>query len=69
MRIETKALEAFQKELRTRAYKYIHPSIEEMSWGRGDMSVTDPFGNRLTFTHAISTEPGAAADAGERSRR
>jgi uncharacterized glyoxalase superfamily protein PhnB len=26
-----------------------------MPWGTRDFTVTDPFGNRLTFTSAIST--------------
>lgn len=55
MRIETNELEAFQKELLAKDYKYARPGIEEMPWGSRDMSVTDPFGNTLTFTNAIST--------------
>ena len=55
MRIETNELEAFQQELLAKGYKYARPGIEEMPWGSRDMSVTDPFGNRLTFTSAIST--------------
>jgi Glyoxalase superfamily protein len=35
-------------------FKYARPGIEEMPWGTRDMSVKDPFGNRLTFTTAIS---------------
>jgi hypothetical protein len=31
-----------------KAYKYARPQIEAMPWGR-DLSVRDPFGNRLTF--------------------
>lgn len=55
MRIETAALEAFQKELAAKAYKYARPQVEETPWGSRDMSVRDPFGNRLTFTSAVST--------------
>jgi uncharacterized glyoxalase superfamily protein PhnB len=55
MRIETKELEAFQKQLAAKGYKYAAPDIEEMPWGSKHMSVRDPFGNRLTFTSAIST--------------
>jgi uncharacterized glyoxalase superfamily protein PhnB len=55
MRIETKGLDALQKELIAKKYKYYRPGIEEMPWGSRDMSVTDPFGNRLTFTDAITT--------------
>jgi hypothetical protein len=55
MRIETNELEEFQKQLLGKNYKYARPGIEQMPWGRRDMSIADPFGNRLTFTSAIST--------------
>lgn len=31
------------------------PNIEAMPWGSQDMTLVDPFGNRLTFTNAINT--------------
>jgi uncharacterized glyoxalase superfamily protein PhnB len=55
MRIETSELETFHEQLIAKAYKYARPGIENMPWGSRDMSVADPFGNRLTFTSAIST--------------
>ena len=55
MRIETNELEAFQKELAAKRYRNARPGIETMPWGSRDMSVSDPFGNRLTFTSAVGT--------------
>lgn len=55
IRIETDELETFQKQLLAKNYRYARPGIEEMPWGSRDMSIRDPFGNRLTFTSAIST--------------
>lgn len=55
MRIETDELEAFQQQLLAKNYKYARPGIEDTPWGSRDMSISDPFGNRLTFTEAIST--------------
>jgi uncharacterized glyoxalase superfamily protein PhnB len=55
MRIETTGLEAFQMELAAKGYKYARPEIQEMPWGSKDLSVRDPFGNRLTSTSAIGT--------------
>lgn len=55
VRIETGDLDAFHAELSSKHDKYARPGIEEMPWGTRDMSVKDPFGNRLTFTTAIST--------------
>ena len=49
LRIQVDALDDLQRELIGKAYKYARPGIEQMPWGR-DMSVSDPFGNRLTFT-------------------
>ncbi|MDC4224515.1 MAG: glyoxalase superfamily protein [Candidatus Manganitrophus sp.] len=55
MRIETNELDAFQKQLLAKNYRYARPGIEETPWGSRDMSIRDPFGNRLTFTNTIST--------------
>lgn len=62
MRIETSELDAFHAKLASKRCRYARPGIEEMPWGTRDMSVKDPFGNRLTFTMAMDTEHAAAAD-------
>lgn len=49
MRIETKDLEAFCAQLLAKQYKHARPGINDMPWGTRDMSIGDPFGNRLTF--------------------
>lgn len=50
VRIETDELEAYHRQLLSSGYGYARPGIEDMPWGTRDMSVTDPFGNRLIFT-------------------
>ena len=50
MRIETSDLDALHAELASKRYTYARPGIEAMPWGTREMSVKDPFGNRLTFT-------------------
>ena len=55
VRIETTELDAFQAELVSKRYKYARPSIGEMPWGTRELSVKDPFGNRLTFSTTTST--------------
>jgi len=50
LRVETDGLETFHAELSAKGYKFARPGIEDMPWGTRDMSVKDPFGNRLTFT-------------------
>ncbi|MBA1377702.1 glyoxalase superfamily protein [Pseudomonas brassicacearum] len=54
LRIETDELEAFQQQLLAKQYRYAHPQIQAMPWGSQDMAISDPFGNRLVFTNAIS---------------
>lgn len=54
LRIETTELEAFHRQLSVKAYPYARPDIEATSWGSRDLSVRDPFGNRLTFTDSIN---------------
>jgi uncharacterized glyoxalase superfamily protein PhnB len=51
LRIFTSDLDAFHRELTAKAYKYARPGIEDTPWGSRDMSIRDPFGNRLTFTN------------------
>lgn len=55
MRIETDELDAYHQQLLAKNYKHARPGIEDTAWESRDMSVRDPFGNRLTFTNAIST--------------
>lgn len=54
MRIKTVGLVSFHEELRKK-----NPAcglaIEKMPWGTEDMSVRDPFGNRLTFCSEVSS--------------
>ena len=53
MKIETTEIEAYEKVLNDKKYRYYRPGIDDMPWGSRDMSVKDPFGNRLTFTDAV----------------
>ena len=39
--------------LLAKAYPFSHPQIQAMPWGSQDMTISDPFGNRLVFTNAI----------------
>lgn len=55
MRIETTELEKFHGDLLEKQYKYARPGLKDTPWGTRDMTITDPSGNRLTFTTAVST--------------
>ena len=53
MRIEADNLDAFQQQLIATGAPYAPPVIEDTPWDSRDMSVIDPFGNRLTFTSSV----------------
>jgi uncharacterized glyoxalase superfamily protein PhnB len=55
MRIAVDDIDAYHAELAAKGYGYARPGVDATPWGSRDMSVKDPFGNRLTFTSAIST--------------
>ena len=46
-------IEKFYKELQTRPYKFYRPSLEKAFYGALEMSVQDPFGNKLSFNEYI----------------
>jgi uncharacterized glyoxalase superfamily protein PhnB len=50
LRIQTSDVTGFHKELTAKQYKYGRPGIEETPWGTREVTVHDPFGNRLTFS-------------------
>jgi uncharacterized glyoxalase superfamily protein PhnB len=54
VRIAVDDIDALQAELAGRGHPNVRPAVHAMPWGTRDMAVTDPFGNRLTFTSAIS---------------
>lgn len=49
IRIDTTELDVFHAELGAKRYKYARPGINKQPWGR-EVSVKDPFGNRLIFS-------------------
>ena len=55
LRIQVSNIEAYHELLLGKSYKYSRPAIQEMPWGSKDMTISDPFGNRLIFTSAVST--------------
>jgi uncharacterized glyoxalase superfamily protein PhnB len=47
IRIEITGIEQYHQQLSGQDYKYQKPGIEEMDWGRTEMSLIDPFGNHI----------------------
>ena len=55
LRITTKNLGHYHKELIDKRYKNARPGIQDMPWGTRDMAISDPFGNKLIFNEEQST--------------
>jgi catechol 2,3-dioxygenase-like lactoylglutathione lyase family enzyme len=51
-------VEALHRELNDKNYRHNHPSLQKQEWGMTEMTVTDPFNNRITFGEP--TEKAAA---------
>ena len=54
IRISCSDVRALAEELNAKKYKHARPGVEETPWGSIDLQVTDPFGNRITFTETVS---------------
>ena len=49
-------IEKFYSELQSRPYKYYRPGLEKTFYGTKEISVQDPFGNKLSFNEYIPEE-------------
>ncbi|WP_332634690.1 glyoxalase superfamily protein [Halalkalibacter flavus] len=49
IRIEVQNLELFHSNLLSKKYKYACPGIETTPWNSLEVSIGDPFGNRIVF--------------------
>ena len=49
VRIHVRGVEELQRSLLAKKYKFARPGLCGTDWNSVEMSVTDPFGNRLTF--------------------
>lgn len=55
MRIACDDIDALHAELSGKRYRHARPGIEQTPWRTRDLTVHDPFGNRLTFTTAVGS--------------
>ncbi len=52
VRIQVDDIDGLHRELSGKAYKYARPGIQEQPWGRREMTINDPFGNKVIFASA-----------------
>lgn len=55
-RIEVNDIAGFHEQLKAKNYDYLNPGIETQPWNTREVSVKDPFGNRLTFYEVLPDE-------------
>jgi catechol 2,3-dioxygenase-like lactoylglutathione lyase family enzyme len=53
IRIETSSIEDYHKGLIEKNYRFARPGLEQKPWGTKEISVGDPFGNRIVFFERI----------------
>lgn len=59
MRVPVDDIDAFQQGLLAKQYKHSRPGPAHLQpWGTRDLTIADPFGNRITFFEAAKTVPG-----------
>lgn len=54
VRIGCAGLRAYLQELQSRGHPNARPGIETQPWGMNEMTLTDPFGNRLVFFENVN---------------
>jgi catechol 2,3-dioxygenase-like lactoylglutathione lyase family enzyme len=53
VRIETDGVLNLHRELAAKGYTYMNPGVVEVEWRARELSVIDPFGNKLIFSEPI----------------
>jgi uncharacterized glyoxalase superfamily protein PhnB len=53
VRVDLRGVRELHAELKAKQYRYMNAGIQEQEWGRRELTVHDPFGNRLIFSEPI----------------
>jgi catechol 2,3-dioxygenase-like lactoylglutathione lyase family enzyme len=51
-------VKALHRELNEKKYRHNRPGLQQQEWGMTELTVTDPFNNRITFGEQIDTAAG-----------
>lgn len=49
VRIEVDDVDEMRSDLLAKKYEFARPSVHDKTWGSREMTIADPFGNRVTF--------------------
>ena len=53
IRIDCDNIDALHSEFIQKKYKYARPGVENTPWRTREMSIKDPFGNRVVFSQPV----------------
>ena len=59
--VYTTGVRDLQRELNDKRYRHMRPGIQEQEWGMTEVSVIDPFNNRITFGERTHQHAGTGA--------
>ncbi|MAZ66356.1 MAG: glyoxalase/bleomycin resistance/extradiol dioxygenase family protein [Kangiellaceae bacterium] len=52
--LDVSGLKAYQRCLLAKKYKHSRPGVDKTDWGTLEMTIADPFGNRITFSERLT---------------
>ena len=66
LRITVDDVDALNRELLAKNYKYARPGVSDTAWRTREMTIRDPFGNRLVFAQPVvaAFDTAGGADGG-----
>lgn len=47
--VRMRGVRDFHREISGKVYRYLRPDVEKRDWAEAEMTVIDPFGNRIRF--------------------
>lgn len=53
VRIDVAQVDVLHDVLQSKKYKFANPAVQDQEWGTREFTVTDPFGNQLTFAEQL----------------
>lgn len=59
--VYTTGVRDLQRELHDKRYRHMRPGVQEQEWGMTEVSVIDPFSNRITFGERTQKDADSGA--------
>jgi hypothetical protein len=59
--VYTTGVRDLHRELNDKRYRHNRPGLQEQDWGMTEVTVVDPFNNRITFGERTQQDAGSGA--------